>query len=137
VLSPGLVTFASLFGVQYLAIAMILVVAALFFFKRDLFNSATVFIINLGASFFFDYAYRFLKPHQQKRIDSFLNPAADPPWLWLNALQAKLAIGSGGLFGKGFMQGNQTHNYVLFPNNGRTLFIVLSVRNSDSSEVFL
>jgi rod shape determining protein RodA len=108
VLSPGIVTFASLFGVQYLAIAMILIIVALFFFKRDLFNSATVFIINLGASFFFDYAYRFLKPHQQKRIDTFLNPAADPLGSGYNALQAKLAIGSGGLFGKGFMQGNQT-----------------------------
>jgi len=108
VLSPGFVTFASLFGVQYLAIAMILIIVALFFFKRDLFNSATVFIINLGASFFFDYAYRFLKPHQQKRIDTFLNPAADPLGSGYNALQAKLAIGSGGLFGKGFMQGNQT-----------------------------
>ena len=108
VLSPGVVTFASLFGSQYLIIAMILIIAALFFFKKDLFNSATVFIMNLGASFFFDYAYRILKPHQQKRIDSFLNPAADPLGSGYNALQAKLAIGSGGIFGKGYMQGNQT-----------------------------
>jgi rod shape determining protein RodA len=108
VLSPGVVTFASLFGSQYLIIAMVLIIAALFFFKKDLFNSATVFIMNLGASFFFDYAYRILKPHQQKRIDSFLNPAADPLGSGYNALQAKLAIGSGGIFGKGYMQGNQT-----------------------------
>lgn len=108
VLSPGIVTFASLFGVQYLIIAMILVVAALFYFKKDLFNSATVFIINLGASFFFEYAYRILKPHQQKRIDTFLDPLADPLGSGYNALQAKLAIGSGGIFGKGFLQGNQT-----------------------------
>ena len=108
VLSPGIVTFASLFGVYYLIVAMVLVVAALFFFKRDLFNSVTVFVMNLGASFFFEYAYRILKPHQQKRIDTFLNPMADPLGAGYNALQAKLAIGSGGLWGKGFLQGNQT-----------------------------
>lgn len=108
VLSPGVVTFASLFGIQYLIMAMILIVVALFYFRKDLFNSAIVFIMNLGASFFFDYAYRFLKPHQQKRIDTFLNPAADPLGSGYNALQAKLAIGSGGLLGKGFLEGNQT-----------------------------
>jgi len=108
VLSPGIVTFASLLGTHVFILAMILVAVALFFFKRDLFNSATVFILNLGASFFFDYAFKLLKPHQQKRIESFLDPSADPLGSGYNALQAKLAIGSGGIFGKGFLQGNQT-----------------------------
>ena len=108
VLSPGIVTFAPLFGTHFLVLAMILVVVALFLFKKDLFNSTTVFIMNLGASFFFDFAYHILKPHQQRRIDSFLNPMADPLGSGYNALQAKLAIGSGGFFGKGFLQGNQT-----------------------------
>lgn len=108
VLSPGVVTFASLFGTYVFIIALILVIIALIFFKRDLFNSITVFIMNLGASFFFDYAFKLLKPHQQKRIETFLDPTADPLGSGYNALQAKLAIGSGGLFGKGFLQGNQT-----------------------------
>lgn len=108
VLSPGVVTFASLFGTYVFIIALILVVTALIFFRRDLFNSITVFIMNLGASFFFDYAFKLLKPHQQKRIETFLDPTADPLGSGYNALQAKLAIGSGGLFGKGFLQGNQT-----------------------------
>ncbi|MBI1936825.1 MAG: rod shape-determining protein RodA [Ignavibacteriales bacterium] len=108
VLSPGVVTFASLFGAYVFIIALILVIVALFFFKKDLFNSITVFIMNLGASFFFDYAFKLLKPHQQKRIETFLDPTADPLGSGYNALQAKLAIGSGGLSGKGFLQGNQT-----------------------------
>ncbi len=108
VLSPGIVTFASLLGLHVFIFAMVMVAVALFFFKRDLFNSATVFILNLGASFFFDYAFKLLKPHQQKRIESFLDPSADPLGSGYNALQAKLAIGSGGIFGKGFLQGNQT-----------------------------
>jgi rod shape determining protein RodA len=108
VVSPGIVTAASLFGITSFIISLVGVIAVLIFFKRDLFNSITVFVMNLGASFFFDYAFKLLKPHQQKRIESFLDPMADPLGSGYNALQAKLAIGSGGIFGKGFLEGNQT-----------------------------
>ena len=108
VLSPGFVIFSSVFGTVPFICALLLVIAALFFFKRDLFNSITVFVINLASGFFFDYMFRILKPHQQKRIESFLDPMADPLGSGYNALQAKVAIGSGGIFGKGFLQGNQT-----------------------------
>jgi rod shape determining protein RodA len=108
VLSPGVVVIASLLGTVYFLLSLVVVIVALFLFKRDLFNSVTVFVINLGASFFFDYAFKILRPHQQKRIESFLDPSMDPLGSGYNALQAKLAIGSGGLTGKGFLQGNQT-----------------------------
>jgi rod shape determining protein RodA len=108
VLSPGLVVFASLFGGVAFVISLLCIIAALFFFKRDLFNSITVFVINMASGFFFDYAFKILKPHQQKRIETFLDPLADPLGAGYNALQAKVAIGSGGLLGKGFLQGNQT-----------------------------
>lgn len=108
VLSPGIVIVASLFGTTAFIISLLLILIALLLFKKDLFNSTTVFVMNLGASFFFDYIFRFLKPHQQKRIESFLDPSMDPLGSGYNALQAKLAIGSGGLTGKGFLQGNQT-----------------------------
>lgn len=108
VVSPGIVFFASLFGTGVFILALIFVLLALYFFKRNLFLSATVFVMNLAAGFFFDYVYRFLQPHQQKRLESFINPNADPLGAGYNALQAKVAIGSGGLLGKGFMEGNQT-----------------------------
>lgn len=108
VLSPGIVTFSSLFGTAPLIITLILIIIALVIFRRNLFTSATIFVINLAASFFFDYAINLLQPHQQKRIASFLDPNADPLGSGYNALQAKVAIGSGGIFGKGFLQGNQT-----------------------------
>ncbi len=50
----------------------------------------------------------FLKPHQQKRIETFVDPMSDPLGAGYNILQTKVAIGSGGLFGKGFLEGNQT-----------------------------
>lgn len=108
VLSPGIVAIASILGTYSFIASLLLVVAALFFFKKDLFNSITIFIINLSAGFFFDYVYKILKPHQQNRIASFLDPSADPLGAGYNALQAKVAIGSGGFFGKGFLHGNQT-----------------------------
>ncbi len=108
VLSPAVVVFASLFGVYPFIAVLLLIIAALLFFRKDLFNSITVFVINLSAGFFFDYLFKILKPHQQKRIESFLDPSADPLGSGYNALQAKVAIGSGGLFGKGFLEGSQT-----------------------------
>lgn len=54
------------------------------------------------------YAAKVLKPHQLKRIQTFLDPMLDPQGAGYNALQAKVAIGSGGLLGKGFLQGTQT-----------------------------
>ncbi|PKL82618.1 MAG: rod shape-determining protein RodA [Ignavibacteriae bacterium HGW-Ignavibacteriae-3] len=108
VLSPGVVAIVSIMGTYAFIIALLFVVAALFFFKKDLFNSLTVFVINLSSGFFFDYVYKILKPHQQNRIASFLDPMADPLGAGYNALQAKVAIGSGGFLGKGFLHGNQT-----------------------------
>ena len=50
-----------------------------------------------------------LKPHQKKRIESLINPNADPLGAGWNVTQSKIAIGSGGLFGKGFLQGSQSY----------------------------
>lgn len=49
-----------------------------------------------------------LKPHQIKRIQIFLDPMSDPRGAGYNVLQGKIAIASGGIFGKGFLQGTQT-----------------------------
>lgn len=49
-----------------------------------------------------------LKPHQQNRIKALINPDADPLGFGWNVTQSKIAIGSGGLLGKGFLEGTQT-----------------------------
>lgn len=54
------------------------------------------------------FASEILKPHQMKRIQTFLDPMSDPQGAGYNALQAKIAISSGGVFGKGFLEGTQT-----------------------------
>ncbi|NLZ18346.1 MAG: rod shape-determining protein RodA [Desulfobulbaceae bacterium] len=50
-----------------------------------------------------------LKPYQRKRIETFLNPEADPANHGYQILQSKIAVGSGELFGKGFLKGTQGH----------------------------
>ena len=49
-----------------------------------------------------------LKPHQQNRIKALINPNADPLGYGWNVTQSKIAIGSGGFTGKGFLKGTQT-----------------------------
>ena len=52
--------------------------------------------------------WQFLHDYQYKRIDTFLDPSADPLGAGYNIIQAKIALGSGGWTGKGFMQGTQS-----------------------------
>ena len=54
-------------------------------------------------------AISFLKPYQKSRILTFLNPDADPLGAGYQIIQSKIAIGSGGLFGKGFLNGSQAY----------------------------
>ncbi len=48
------------------------------------------------------------KPHQQNRIKALINPEGDPLGYGWNVTQSKIAIGSGGMWGKGFLEGTQT-----------------------------
>jgi rod shape determining protein RodA len=52
--------------------------------------------------------WQFLHDYQYRRIDTFLDPTADPLGAGYNIIQAKIALGSGGWTGKGFMQGTQS-----------------------------
>jgi rod shape determining protein RodA len=57
--------------------------------------------------------YERLPVYQQKRIATFMNPEADPLGSAYNVTQSKIAIGSGGFSGKGFLRGTQTQlNYI-------------------------
>ncbi|OGV38145.1 MAG: rod shape-determining protein RodA [Lentisphaerae bacterium GWF2_49_21] len=67
--------------------------------------------------------YPFLKEYQKERIRVFLNPERDPENRGWNSLQSQLAVGSGGAFGKGFMQGTQNTLGFLPKNVSYTDFI--------------
>src|SRR6185312_5702945 len=54
-------------------------------------------------------AWPFLHDYQKNRVLTFLDPERDPLGDGYHILQSKIALGSGGLFGKGFMEGTQSH----------------------------
>jgi len=54
-------------------------------------------------------AWQFLHNYQRKRVLTFLNPESDPLGGGYHIIQSKIALGSGGLFGKGFLLGSQSH----------------------------
>ena len=66
-------------------------------------------VVLAGAGGAAPVAWRFLRDYQRNRILNFLHPENDPLGAGYHSLQSKIAIGSGGLFGKGFMLGSQAH----------------------------
>jgi rod shape determining protein RodA len=54
-------------------------------------------------------AWQFLHGYQKQRILTFLDPSSDPLGSGYHITQSKIALGAGGLFGKGFLQGSQSH----------------------------
>lgn len=65
-------------------------------------------IVSLGAVYSVDYAFEHLEPHQKKRINVFLGKEVDVKKAGYNVNQSLIAIGSGGLTGKGYLKGTQT-----------------------------
>lgn len=77
--------------------------------KRDLVKVIIGIALAMGFVQSVDFGYnRILEPHQQSRIDVLLGKQHDPHGAGYNTNQSKIAIGSGGLTGKGYLQGTQT-----------------------------
>lgn len=70
--------------------------------------------------------YSLLKEYQQRRIITFLNPELDPLGAGYNVIQSKIAIGSGGLWGKGFLEGSQNQLNFLPAQHTDFIFSVFS-----------
>ncbi len=68
-----------------------------------------IFFVSIAYTFSIDYVFNeVLKEHQQRRVNILLGIEDDPLGVGYNVNQSKIAIGSGGLTGKGFLQGTQT-----------------------------
>jgi rod shape determining protein RodA len=94
-------------GIGVLSITIVLL-----FSKKKLNKALTIaagMVIVLSVVWSVDYFISdVLKPHQQNRIKALINPEEDPLGYGWNVTQSKIAIGSGGLLGKGYLEGTQT-----------------------------
>ncbi len=87
---------------------MVLLVGVLYFVKRPLIFSVANVLLNLFVGIMTPFMWNSLHAYQQKRILTFLGLISDPRGLSYQIIQSKVAIGSGGLWGKGFLHGTQT-----------------------------
>ncbi|HKT20642.1 MAG TPA: rod shape-determining protein RodA [Stellaceae bacterium] len=113
---------------RLLAPALLILLPAALVMKQPDLGTAMMLVLTGGAIFFLvgvrwwkfvlvllagggavPILWRFLKDYQKARIASFLNPENDPLGAGYHSLQSKIAIGSGGIFGKGFLMGSQSH----------------------------
>jgi rod shape determining protein RodA len=86
-------------------IVIILVVAYLR--RAFLVESISLVVANLGIGLFLPVFWNHLKPYQQRRVTNFLDPDSDKLGAGWQVIQSKIAIGSGGFDGKGYLQGTQ------------------------------
>ncbi|WP_421775075.1 rod shape-determining protein RodA [Gracilimonas sp.] len=109
IISPAIIAYLSVIEWYYGVIAAVILTAAIFFIQRRIWLSITSLITGLLTTSGVQLALtQLLQPHQIARIAAFTNPAYDPTGAGWNVIQAKTAIGSGGLTGKGFLEGTQT-----------------------------
>ncbi len=76
--------------------------------RRNLLIVSLVYLLAAGVVLGANFMYQKLEPHQKDRIDVLLNKKTDLKGVGYNVNQAKIAIGSGGFLGKGYLQGTQT-----------------------------
>lgn len=108
IISPIIVVIAAFFGMTYFIIALVIVGLTLLLFKKNILLTAGILVFNFAIGISVDTLYHKLLPYQQNRIKAVFDPTTDPLGSGYNVIQSKVAIGSGGLFGKGFLEGTQT-----------------------------
>ena len=108
VLIAPLITAIVAFNAVAFTIWMILIMVVLFFSGRKILVLATIFILHVFVGIATPKMWDQLRPYQKQRILTFANPEQDPRGSGYQIIQSKVAIGSGGLWGKGFLKGSQT-----------------------------
>jgi len=123
ILIAPILTISLVIASPYASIAFIILFALILYKIR--FNwiiQATSALVNIFGSIIF---WQFLKPYQINRILTFIDPYRDPLGGGYQVIQAKIAIGSGGFWGKGFLQGTQKNLNFLPEHHTDFIFSVI------------
>lgn len=109
IISPAIIGYLSIINWYWGLIAALIITIAIFFLQSRNWLTFASFVCGIMIVIGVHVALvEVLQPHQRARIEAFTNPSFDPQGAGWNVIQAKTAIGSGGLYGKGFMEGTQT-----------------------------
>ena len=106
VASPA-ISLVLAFSSVYWAIWFLLLLALVLWYKPYIHEGIAVVVANVAFGVIAPLLWERLKPYQQKRLTVFLDPSLDPREAGYHVTQSKIAIGSGGLFGKGYTLGTQ------------------------------
>lgn len=104
--SPALSLFMAFSTVSW-GIWIVVITAVLIWFRPYVLEGTVVWLGNVLMGVVSLWLWNRLAPYQQNRLISFINPESDPRATGWHIIQSKVAIGSGGLFGKGFLHGTQ------------------------------
>jgi rod shape determining protein RodA len=124
---------------------LLAVIPAFLIFKQPKLGSALVLMLTTGVIFWaagvrlwkfllvavagggaVPVAWQFLRDYQKQRVLTFLNPENDPLGSGYHIIQSKIALGSGGIWGKGFLQGTQAQLQFLPEKQTDFIFTMLS-----------
>lgn len=109
IISPAIIGYLSIIQWYWGLIAAVVLTITIFFIQRRTWLTFAAFVSGILIVIGVQVAlFQVLQPHQRARIAAFTNPSYDPQGAGWNVIQAKTAIGSGGIYGKGFLEGTQT-----------------------------
>ena len=101
--------YNALFDVIWWVLAVTLVFAAgAFAFRRNIVVTVTAVLLMIGIAIAVEPAFESLEGYQQKRLITLFEPERNPRGSGYHVIQSMLAVGSGGVTGKGFLKGTQT-----------------------------
>lgn len=100
--------FIPVFNWMTWVVFMFGLLAVLYMARYSLFGMGVILSMNIFAGIAVPFMFNKLKPYQQKRITTFIDPEADPLGAGYQIINSKIAIGSGGLLGKGLGEGRYT-----------------------------
>lgn len=109
IISPAIIGYLSIISWYWGLVAAVILTLMIFMIQRRTGLTLASFVAGILVVIGVQVAlFQVLQPHQRARIEAFTNPSFDPQGAGWNVIQAKTAIGSGGFYGKGFMEGTQT-----------------------------
>ncbi|UCD70677.1 MAG: rod shape-determining protein RodA [Syntrophobacterales bacterium] len=106
------------------AISILLIGFSIFLFVKIKWKSLVIMII--GGISILPFMWNFLMPYQKRRILTFFRPELDPLGAGYHIIQSKIAIGSGGFLGKGFLKGTQCKLHFIPAQHTDFVFSVLA-----------